>query len=88
MLFIIFGLVPFAIALILTFGGRDIIAGVLAGYTLKRIYTEGDKIESKSFSGKVESIDFITTRLSSAFGEIIIPNSELAKAVVKKEKHK
>lgn len=83
---IIFGVMPFALALILGFGGRDIVAGALAGRMLRRIYTEGEEIESSSFSGEIESIDFITTRLKAGSGDIIVPNSELIKTVVKKQK--
>ncbi|MFC1674524.1 mechanosensitive ion channel domain-containing protein [Candidatus Omnitrophota bacterium] len=83
---VIFGIIPLIISLILVVGGRDIIASVLAGGALRRIYTKGDTIAFDSISGQVESIDFITTKVKSKEGEMIIPHSELVRKVVRRDK--
>ena len=81
---IIFGVVPLVVSLIFLIAGKDIVAGILAGRLLMKEYKKGDKIEFESISGEIDSIDFITTKIRSNSEEIIIPNSELAKKIIKK----
>ena len=83
---IIFGVVPLIISLIFLVGGRDIISSILAGRFLTKEYKKGDTVEFDSVSGQIQSIDFLTTKITSKEGEIIVPNSDLVKKVVKKKR--
>ena len=83
---IIFGVVPLIISLILLVGGRDMISSALAGGLLRRIYTKGDAIEFDTVSGQIESIDFITTKVKTKEGEMIVPHFELVRKVVRRNK--
>ena len=83
---IIFGVVPLIISLIFLVGGRDIISSILAGRVLTKEYKKGDTVEFDSVSGQIQSIDFLTTKITSKEGEIIVPNSDLVKKVVKKKR--
>ena len=82
---IIFIVVPSALSLIFLVGGRDIISSILAGRFLMKEYKKGDTIEFDSISGQIQSIDFLTTKITSNQGKIIVPNSDLVKKVVKKK---
>ncbi len=83
--FIIFGVVPLVLSLIFLVGGRDIVAGILAGRFLLKEYKKGDWIAFDSVSGRIEAIDFLTTKIKDNEKEIIIPNAELAKKIVTKK---
>ncbi len=85
-LFILFFIVPLTICLVLIIGGREIISSLLAGRFLKKIYAKGEKIQFDSITGEIDSIDFMTTTIKDTDGEIVIPNSELAKKIIKKVK--
>ena len=82
--FIIFGVVPLVVSLIFLIAGKDIVAGILAGRFLMKEYKKGERIEFDSISGEIESVGFITTKIKSNTDEILIPNSELAKKIIKK----
>ena len=82
---IIFIVVPLALSLIFLVGGRDIVSSMLAGRFLMKEYKKGDTIEFDSISGQIQSIDFLTTKITSDDGKIIVPNSCLVKKVVKKK---
>lgn len=81
---IIFIVVPSIIALILMVGARDIIASFFAGRMLLREYKQGDIIEFDSVSGEIGSIDYFATKIKSRGRELIIPNAELAKKIIKR----
>lgn len=83
--FIIFGVVPLVVCLIFLIAGRDIVASILAGRFLMKEYKRGERIEFDSISGEIESVGFITTKIKSNAEQILIPNSELAKKIVKKK---
>ncbi|UCD15076.1 MAG: mechanosensitive ion channel [Candidatus Omnitrophota bacterium] len=83
---IIFGVIVLAVSLIFLIGAREIVSCMLAGRFLLKIYTKADIIEFDSVSGQIESIDLITTKIKSEKGQVIIPNSELVKKVVKRIK--
>ena len=53
---------------------------------LKKLYRAGEKIEFDSISGEIDRIELTITRLKSGKGEIIIPNAELVRKIVKKGK--
>ena len=83
---IIFGIVPLVIFLILLVGGRDLISCALAGRLLRKIYAKDDIIELESVSGQISSIDFITTKIKTKDGELIVPHSEIISKVVKRSR--
>ncbi len=85
-LFILFFIVPLMICFVLIVGGREIISSLLAGRFLKKIYAKGEKIQFDSVVGEIDSIDFMTTTIKDIDEEIVIPNSELAKKIIKKVK--
>ena len=82
---VIFIIVPLAFFLILIIGGRDIISCLLSRRYLINEFKRGDTVTFDSISGEIEKIDFITTKLKKANEEIIIPNSELVKKVIRKK---
>jgi len=84
--FIIFGVIPLIVCLTFLIGGKDIVSNLLTQRFLVREYKVGDTIEVDSMSGKISSIDTITTKITDGEKEIIIPNSELAKKIVKRLK--
>ena len=81
---IIFGILPLLLALIFVIGGRDIIASILAGRFLLKEYNIGEVIEFDSVHGKIKSIGFLTTKIDADKGEIVIPNIDLSKRIVRK----
>ncbi|MBU1906325.1 MAG: mechanosensitive ion channel [Candidatus Omnitrophica bacterium] len=81
---IIFGVVPLIVSLLFIVGGREVIASILSGRLLMKEYKQGDTIEFDSISGQIKIIDFVVTKINVKEGEIIIPNSELAKKIIKK----
>ncbi len=81
---IIFGAVPLIASLLFITGGREIVSSILAGRLLMKEYKQGDSIEFDSISGQVKIIDFIVTKITVKDGEMIIPNSELARKIIKK----
>ncbi|MFC1515093.1 mechanosensitive ion channel domain-containing protein [Candidatus Omnitrophota bacterium] len=83
-LIIIFGVVPLIASLVLIIGGREIISSILAGRLLMKEYKQGDTIEFDSLSGQIRTIDLVVTKITAKDGEIIIPNAELAKKIIKK----
>ncbi|MFH1441570.1 MAG: mechanosensitive ion channel domain-containing protein [Candidatus Omnitrophota bacterium] len=83
---IIFIILPLMATLIFLVGGRDILSSMLAGRLIIKGYEKGDTIEFDSISGQIESIDFITTKIKSKEGQIIVPNSELVRKIIKKVK--
>lgn len=84
-LLIIFGVVPSMCFLIFVIAGRDIISNVLNGKCLMKDLKAGDTIECDSISGRIEEIGLTATRLKNNSGEMIIPNSDLAKKIIKKK---
>jgi len=83
---IIFGIIPLFIILIFLVGGRNLVSSMLSGRFLIKEYKSGDMIEFDSVSGQVESIGLLTTKIKGDGGEIIVPNSEMAKKMIKKIK--
>jgi len=81
----IFGIIPVIFSIIFIIGGRDIASSILAQRFIVREYKIGDKIEFDGISGKIEHIDFISTKIKDNEQEIIIPNSELARKIVRKK---
>jgi len=83
---IVFIVLPLMAALIFLIGGRDILSSMLAGRLIIKEYRKGDVVEFDSISGQIESIDFITTKIKSKEGLVIVPNSELVRKIIKKVK--
>lgn len=84
-LIVIFGVIPLGFFLIFLISGRDVVSNIINGRFLSHELKMGDTIECGSISGKIGSIGAVSTKLISERNEeIIIPNSELAKKVIKK----
>ncbi|MFH1622184.1 MAG: mechanosensitive ion channel domain-containing protein [Candidatus Omnitrophota bacterium] len=81
---IIFGAAPLIASLLFIIGGREIVSSILAGRFLVKEYKQGDTIEFDSISGQLRSIDLVTTKMTVKDGEIVVPNSELARKIIKK----
>ncbi len=81
---VVFAVIPLALFLLLLAGGRDIILSILAGRVLARELKAGDRVEFDSFSGEIESIDLVMTKIKRGNETLMIANSELARKVIKK----
>ncbi len=82
---VVFVIGPAILLTIFVLGGRDIISSILARKGLMNEYERGDNIAFDSISGEIESMDFLTTRLKNGDEEIIVPNAELARKIVRKK---
>jgi len=82
---VIFIIVPVMFSIVFIIGGKEIASNILAQRFIIREYKIGDTIEFEGISGKIEHIDFISTKIRNGDREIIIPNSELARKVVTKK---
>ncbi|MFH1678224.1 MAG: mechanosensitive ion channel domain-containing protein, partial [Candidatus Omnitrophota bacterium] len=80
----IFGVVPLIVFLLFIIGGKEIVLSILSGRLLTKEYKQGDTIEFDSISGQIQSIDLVTTKITGKEGEIVIPNSELSRKIIKK----
>jgi hypothetical protein len=79
-----FGVLPLVVTLVLLVGGRETVANIIAGRFLVNEFEIGDQIKIDALVGKLESIDITSTKLICDSEEVIIPNSELAKKVVRR----
>jgi len=86
--FIFLTVAAFLICLIFMTGGRDVIANLLAGRLLTRVLKKGDYIELESISGQINAINLFTTIITSNELDLVIPNSELSRKIIKKRKNK
>jgi len=82
---IIFIVIPIGFFLVFLVGGKDAIANIISGRFITQTLKKGDFIEFESVSGKVEMVGAITTMLKTDKEEILVPNSELAKKIIKKK---
>lgn len=82
---VIFGIIPIIFSVIFIIGGRDIASSILAQRFLTREFKIGDSIEIGEISGCIKHIDFISTKIQDGDQEIFIPNSKLAKNIVKRK---
>ena len=82
---VIFIIIPIMFSIIFVIGGKEIASSILAQRFIVREYKIGNTIEFDGISGKIEHIDFISTRIKDDGQEIIIPNSELARKIVRKK---
>lgn len=85
---ILFVIIPISFVLILIFGGRDVLVKMMDGRFLREMLKPGDKVEVDSISGEIESIGPTTTKLKAGGQEIFIPNSELARKIIRRQPHK
>lgn len=85
-LIVIFAVIPVGSFLILLVAGKDVFSNIINGRFLLHEFKRGDYIEYDSTSGKIDSIGAISTKLKTDIEEeIIIPNSELIKKVIKRK---
>ncbi|MDP8262974.1 MAG: mechanosensitive ion channel [Candidatus Ancaeobacter aquaticus] len=82
----IFCIVPLIAAIVIAVAGKDVLSNVFAGKMIKKTYAVGEEINADSVSGTIVSIDIMTTKLENGNQEIIVPNTELAKKVIKRNK--
>lgn len=82
---VVFVIGPAIFLTIFVMGGRDVISSILARKGLMNEYKRGDKIAFDSIAGEIESVDFLITRLKNGDEEIIVPNAELARKIVRKK---
>jgi small-conductance mechanosensitive channel len=82
---IIFAVIPIGFFLVFLVGGRDVISNIISGRCLTQVLNQGDHVECDSAAGTVEKIGATTTVLKNGTVEIIIPNAELAKKIIKKK---
>ena len=82
---IIFGIIPVAFFLFVLASGRNIVESILAERFIMKELKKGDRIEFDSITGQVDSVSAIFTKLKNGNEEIIIPNSDLIKKVIKKK---
>ena len=83
---IIFGVIPIVFFLFILVPGRNIIESMFVARFIMNEFKKGDRIEFDSITGQVDSISAISTKLKNGNEEIIIPNSDLIKKVIKKKK--
>ncbi|MBN1871295.1 MAG: mechanosensitive ion channel [Candidatus Omnitrophica bacterium] len=84
-LILIFVAIPLAFFIIFIAAGRDILANLLHGRNLSRLFKPGDTIEIDSVSGKIVSVGAVTTKLKNNDEEIVIPNAELARGIIRRK---
>jgi small-conductance mechanosensitive channel len=82
---VIFAIVPVGFFLIFLVGGRDVISNILSGRFLAQELKKGDHIECASVSGEVVLIGAIASKLKTKDGELIVPNNELARNIIRKK---
>ncbi|UCB56455.1 MAG: mechanosensitive ion channel [Candidatus Omnitrophota bacterium] len=84
-LIVIFGVIPLGFFLIFLVSGKEVMSNVINGRLLSHELKKGDIIECDSLSGRVEAVNAVSTKLvSDKNEEIIIPNTELAKKIIKR----
>ncbi|MBN1621822.1 MAG: mechanosensitive ion channel [Endomicrobiales bacterium] len=74
-------IIPFIVLII---AGREIISNLLASRIVNKDYKIEDMIEIDNLSGKIESIDALTTKIRKGKTQIIIPNIDFVRKIVKK----
>jgi small-conductance mechanosensitive channel len=71
-----------ALALALGLGARSVVQHVLAGYYMRQRFAAGQPIRFDQTQGEVRSIGSVNTVVSTAQGDVVIPNSLLIESVV------
>jgi len=82
---IVFGVIPIVFFVFILVSGRNIIESMLVARFILKELKKGDKIEYDSITGQVNSVSAIFTKLKNGNEEIIIPNLDLIKKVIKKK---
>ncbi|MFC1590254.1 mechanosensitive ion channel domain-containing protein [Candidatus Omnitrophota bacterium] len=82
---VIFGVIPIVFFLFILVSGRNIIENMLVSRFIMKELKKGDSIEFDSTTGQVDSVSGIFTKLKQGNEEILIPNSDLIKKVIKKK---
>ena len=85
---ILFGLVPLTCLIIFALSSKDLIASMFAKGFIQKTYKPGDFIVLGNLSGKIISIDLISTTVESHDKEIIIPNIEIIKNTTQRSRPK
>ncbi len=76
------------IIIITAFGIKDIIPEITAGLQVKGNFRAGDRIKVAGYTGIVEEVDQLVTKLKVNGKVVLIPNTRMAREVVEKQKKK
>jgi small-conductance mechanosensitive channel len=71
-----------AIGLALGLGARGVVAHILAGYYIRQRFGVGQPIAIAEVSGAVSSVGGVNTVVTTAAGDIVIPNTQLIESLV------
>lgn len=71
-----------AIGLALGLGARSIVLHVLAGYYIRTRFATGDQITLQDYQGEIADVGSVNTRLTTASGAVVVPNTLLLESVV------
>jgi len=85
---VIFIVIPLLFFLAFVVGGKDLIESVLCRKYVIKEYRQGDIVSFDSITGEVEKIDLVSTTLKSGDKEILVPNVELARKIVKRQRRR
>jgi small-conductance mechanosensitive channel len=72
-----------AIGLALGLGARGVVAHILAGYYIRQRFRAGQPIDFAEVRGEIGGVGGVSTVLTTADGDIVIPNSTLLESVVR-----
>ncbi|RMH03717.1 MAG: hypothetical protein D6704_12225 [Nitrospirae bacterium] len=70
--------------LVILVGGREIISSILASRMLCQEFAPGDCIEFDDLAGEILAIDLLTTKILADDQEVVVPNTELTKKIIRK----
>jgi small-conductance mechanosensitive channel len=72
-----------ALSLALGFGARGVVQHVLAGYYLRQRFAIGQAVMLNELRGTIGGIGGVNTVISSADGDVVVPNSVLLESLVR-----
>jgi hypothetical protein len=84
---IVFGGLALAFGLSFGLGGRDVMAGILAGYYLRQRLNAGDHVEVAGLEGKVREVGPVATIVETGEGGLVnrhtVPNTKMLNEAVR-----
>ncbi len=70
------------LALAFAWGGREVARNILASYYVKENFRSGDVVVVDGHEGRLEEIGSLNSRLATARGSVVVPNSRLVEQTV------
>jgi small-conductance mechanosensitive channel len=70
------------LALAFAWGGREVARNILASYYVKENFRTGDVVVVDGHEGRLEEIGSLNSRLATARGTVVVPNSRLVEQTV------